>query len=285
MRKTKQISRVISLLLILTLCLPFIFACESDKKDGDNTPSDSSNSSEDKSSEETTPEVITEDIPEEVAPQAGTYIFEDGKGYAEWTAAAVESVGSFGDLENEIQTSKNADGIEMTRIFVGPHNNTYDVKDAFPHRENCLIVGANVDVWGTSPETVFGERSGAVTYKSNYAITAFQFGNENPSIPVEEIEVEGVEGLRSTNNSFFPNSTVVLLHKEPLDYTIPFEEQGLIAKNVLSDDTGDWRTLTGSCSADDGYYYITLIGADYEKVGWGADYVQAAYVSITVEVK
>ena len=222
-------------------------------------------------------------------PEASLYSFIDGKDWNNWEMMDIFNLsdfGQFGNFEHEAQIATNDnDGIKMTRIFVGAHNFDYNFEDDYPHRANCLMIGVAVPEDKKTEnvaKTIFGDRIGAITYILEYPIIAWQLGNENPLLDILLISGEDEEE-RQNNQSYFPPSATVLLHSEPLDYTQPFENQGMVA--AIAGRPGGIRYLEGFCSAEDNYHYITIVGADENQTGWGEDYVQIAFISLTVDLK
>ncbi len=210
-------------------------------------------------------------------PEPGAYTFNDGKYWNEWTTVGfADDVGIFGDHKNEIQIAINEDGIKMTRIWVGDHNyNFTNVHPQHPYGPVRLYIG--IENLGDTDydKTVFGDRIGALTYKSEYPIIEWQVGGNNPLV-----EGEVPEGDQSYLATI--GKSHIVLSKGPLDYTRPVDEQ-------LADGYGikvpmNSNTVVGSCNPKEGYRYLTIMGIPPGSAWGGDDWVQPAFISIIVQV-
>ena len=211
----------------------------------------------------------------------GDYHFSDGKYWNDWTTVTdVENVGTFGAHENEIQQAVNSDGVGMTRIWVGSHNDQFtNNSDIYPWGPIRLYIG--VENLGDTDydNTVFGNRLGALTYKSDYPISDWQVGGNNPKVDVPGEVPEG-------DQSYLGTGALVILSKGPLDYTQPVEGQ-------LADGYGEIvatsyftvHELSGSVDPAKGYTYLTIAGLEAGSMWGGDDWVQPAFVDITVAVQ
>ena len=260
MKKTKKAMRIIAMFLVLTLCLPFIFACNSDEKKDDPTGESNSNASnndtsdasgEDASgedaSEETTPEATTEAAVVELPPlEPGKYNFVDEFNFLWEYVTDNAGLGTFGDVNNEVEKIVTEDGLEVTRILLG---------DYLYETNRIVLICADTGA-------LCEEFDSAVTYKFPYPIVDWSFG--------------GISPIDNETVSYYHTGCFYFFSKEPVDYT-------KLPADLIELPAWEGPLQSGSLSADDGYYYLTIIGAQ-NPVGW-EDRVKVASLNVTVEVK